>query len=102
MRGNDKPIPYGPMPQSVDEVDHAPAANRRLRYVRNLRSWRLSRHRRFTFHFTPASWMNQVETWFSVLTRQALRRDSFESIPAAHIPHTLPHTLGLALRPGRS
>ena len=39
-------------------------------------------HRRFTFHFTPtsASWMNQVETWFSILTRQAIRRGSFGSV----------------------
>lgn len=34
------------------------------------------------FHFTPtsASWMNQVETWFGILTRQALRRGSFENV----------------------
>lgn len=44
----------------------------------------LGRHRRFRFHFTPtsASWMNQVETWFGILTRQALRRGSFESVRA--------------------
>ncbi len=29
-----------------------------------------------------ASWMNQVETWFGILTRQALRRGSFESVRA--------------------
>ena len=44
----------------------------------------LARHQRFTFHFTPtsASWLNQVETWFGILTRQALRRGSFESVRA--------------------
>lgn len=44
----------------------------------------LERQRRFTFHFTPtsASWMNQVETWFSILTRQAIRRGSFEDVRA--------------------
>ena len=44
----------------------------------------LARHRRVTFHFTPtsASWMNQVETWFGILTRQAIRRGSFESVRA--------------------
>ena len=48
-----------------------------------VRAW-LDRHPRFTFHFTPtsASWMNQVETWFSVLTRQAIRRGSFPSVKA--------------------
>jgi transposase len=47
----------------------------------DVQAW-LRRHRRFTFHFTPtsASWMNQVETWFSVLTRQAIRRGSFENV----------------------
>ena len=34
------------------------------------------------FHFTPthASWLNQVETWFSILSRHALRRSSFTSV----------------------
>ncbi len=46
-----------------------------------VRAW-LDRHPRITFHFTPtsASWLNQVETWFSVLTRQAIRRGSFGSV----------------------
>jgi transposase len=44
----------------------------------------LRRHRRFHFHFTPtsASWMNQIETWFGILSRQAIRRGSFESVRA--------------------
>ena len=44
----------------------------------------LARHRRVHFHFTPtsASWMNQVETWFGILSRQAIRRGSFESVRA--------------------
>jgi len=34
---------------------------------------------RVTFHFTPtsASWLNQVEGFFSILTRRSLRRTSF-------------------------
>jgi transposase len=46
-----------------------------------VRAW-LEAHPRVTFHFTPtsASWLNQVETWFSVLTRQAIRRGSFRSV----------------------
>ena len=46
-----------------------------------IRAW-LERHPRITFHFTPtsASWLNQVETWFSVLTRQAIRRGTFGSV----------------------
>ena len=43
-------------------------------------SW-FSRRKRYHLHFTPtsASWMNQVETWFSILTRQRIRRGSFSS-----------------------
>ncbi len=46
-----------------------------------VRAW-LERHPRITFHFTPtsASWPSQIETWFSVLSRQAIRRGSFRSI----------------------
>jgi transposase len=47
----------------------------------DVRAW-LELHPRITFHFTPtsASWLNQVETWFSVLSRQAIRRGSFASV----------------------
>jgi transposase len=33
------------------------------------------------FHYTPkhASWMNQIEVWFSILARKVLRRGSFVS-----------------------
>ncbi len=42
----------------------------------------LKRHRRFHLHFTPtsASWMNMVEIWFGILTNQAIRRGSFNSV----------------------
>jgi len=35
----------------------------------------LARHRNVSFHYTPthASWLNQVEVWFSILTRSVLR-----------------------------
>ncbi len=41
----------------------------------------LKRHPNVHFHFTPthASWLNQVETWFSLLWREALRGASFTS-----------------------
>jgi transposase len=46
-----------------------------------VQTW-LAQHQRFEFHFTPtsASWMNQIETWFSILTRQAIRRGSFHHV----------------------
>jgi transposase len=36
---------------------------------------------RITFHFTPrhASWLNQIEIWFSILARKVIRRGSFTS-----------------------
>jgi hypothetical protein len=41
----------------------------------------LARHRNVHFHFTPthASWLNQVEVWFSILARRALTGASFTS-----------------------
>ncbi len=46
-------------------------------------SW-LSAHPNVYFHFTPtsASWLNQVEIWFGILTRKALRGASFNNITA--------------------
>lgn len=41
----------------------------------------LARHPNVHFHFTPthASWMNQIEIWFSILSRGALQGASFTS-----------------------
>ena len=40
------------------------------------------RRQRWHLHFTPtsASWLNLIETWFSVLTRKALTNNSFNSV----------------------
>ena len=37
---------------------------------------------RFHVHFTPtyASWLNQVEIWFNLITRRAIRRGTFRSV----------------------
>lgn len=42
----------------------------------------LAEHPRFHLHFTPtsASWLNQVEGWFSLLSRRAIRRGIFRSV----------------------
>jgi len=42
----------------------------------------LARHRNVTFHYTPthASWLNQVEIWFSILQAKSLRGGNFTSI----------------------
>jgi len=36
---------------------------------------------RIVFHYTPkhASWMNQIEIWFSILVRKVLKRGNFKS-----------------------
>lgn len=41
----------------------------------------LARHKNVRFHFTPthASWLNQVEIWFSILEHQSLLGTSFTS-----------------------
>ena len=46
-----------------------------------VRAW-LERHPRVRLHFTPTSgsWLNLVEAFFSIITRQALRRGSFPTV----------------------
>jgi transposase len=41
----------------------------------------LTRHKNVRFHYTPthASWLNQIELWFSILSRRALKGASFTS-----------------------
>ncbi len=48
---------------------------------RKVVAW-LEAHPRLHIHCTPtsASWLNLVESWFSVLTRQAISRGSFDSV----------------------
>jgi transposase len=43
----------------------------------------LARHPRITLHFTPTSgsWLNLVEVFFGILTRQAIHRGTFTSVP---------------------
>ena len=46
-----------------------------------VRAW-LSRHERFTFHFTPTScsWLNAVEGFFAKLSKRRLKRGVFRSV----------------------
>jgi transposase len=46
-----------------------------------VRAW-LARNPRITLHFTPTSgsWLNLVEVFFSIITRQAIRRGSYRSV----------------------
>jgi transposase len=42
----------------------------------------LETHPNVHFHFTPigSAWINQIETWFGILTRQSIRRGTFASV----------------------
>ena len=65
-----------------------------------VQSW-LARHPRVTLHFTPTSgsWLKLVEAFFSIITRQALRRVSLcpahrchhRRRPGAAPPQARPH-----------
>jgi transposase len=43
----------------------------------------LARHPNVHFHYTPthASWLNQIEIWFSILSAKSLKGGSFASVP---------------------
>ena len=46
----------------------------------SVKAW-FARHPRFHVHFTPtsASWLNQVERWFALLTQKQIKRGSHRS-----------------------
>ncbi|WP_307934160.1 IS630 family transposase [Salinispora arenicola] len=46
-----------------------------------VKAW-LNANPRIVFHFTPtgSSWLNMVEIWFGIITRQAIRRGTFTSV----------------------
>ena len=45
---------------------------------KNVKAW-LEKHPRVKLHFTPthASWLNQVEIWFGILSRKVIAVESF-------------------------
>ena len=48
----------------------------------DVQAW-LARNPRITMHFTPTSgsWLNMIEIFFGIITRQAIRRGTFTSVP---------------------
>jgi putative transposase len=46
-----------------------------------VKAW-LAQRPRYHVHYTPtyASWLNQLERWFGLITQQAIRRGSFSSV----------------------
>jgi putative transposase len=59
-----------------------------------LKAW-LAQRPRYHVHYTPtyASWLNQVERWFGLITQQAIRRGSFSSVKelVTKIDHFVEH-----------
>jgi transposase len=74
----------------LNHLDHAVPAELELHLIADnyathkhprVKAW-LARHSRFHLHYTPtyASWLNQVERWFALITHQAIRRGSFRNV----------------------
>ena len=60
-----------------------------------VRRW-LAARPRFHLHFTPtsASWLNQVERWFGLLSQRAIKRGSFRSVADLVMSTTLHSSAG--------
>lgn len=60
---------------------HLILANYGTHKHRKVKAW-LARHPRVHRHFTPtyASWLNQVERWFALITPRAIRRGSVRQV----------------------
>lgn len=76
----------------LDQVEQSTAADQAIHVILDnlsthksppVRRW-LRRHPRVQFHFIPtsSSWLNLVERWFGEITRDRIRRGTFESVPA--------------------
>ena len=98
---HEAPSPSGipPLParhrQTPEKLDlHLVLDNYATHKHANVKTW-LAKHPRFHLHFTPtsASWLNQVERFFGLITQQRIRRGVFTSVPQleAAIDHYLEH-----------
>lgn len=60
---------------------HVVLDNLSIHTTPDVQEW-LDAHPNVRFYFTPkgASWVNQIETWFGVITRQSIRRGTFSSV----------------------
>ena len=64
-----------------DQEIHVVLDNLKTHNNADVKDW-LGKHPNILFHYTPkgSSWINQIETWFGIITRQAIRRGSFKSL----------------------
>ncbi|MEU0649696.1 transposase [Streptomyces umbrinus] len=60
---------------------HVVLDNLSTRTTPEVKEW-LVKNPQVHFHFTPvgSSWLNQIEIWFGILTRQPVRRGTFSSV----------------------
>jgi hypothetical protein len=67
--------------QYADREVHVVVGNLGTHFTLGVRDW-LAANPNITFHRTPveASWINQIEIWFGLITRQAIRRGTFSSV----------------------
>ena len=76
----------------LTRVEHGTAADHDIHVILDnlsthksppVQRW-LRRHPRVHFHFIPtsSSWLNLVERWFGEITRDRIRRGTFDSVPA--------------------
>jgi hypothetical protein len=73
-------VPAGKLIHCIRDTDSTKSIRATHKHPKVM-EW-LDRHKRWTFHFTPTSgsWLNAVETFFSVMTRRRLRRGAFHSL----------------------
>jgi hypothetical protein len=66
----------------IAELCEVPFVAKELRTGRQRRAFLTDPTHKHVFHFTPkhGSWLNQVELWFSVLSRRFLRQGDFASM----------------------
>ncbi len=65
----------------VDKEIHIVVDNLSTHTTPDVETW-LANNPHIHFHFTPkgSSWINQIETWFGIVTRQSIRRGTFSSV----------------------
>jgi hypothetical protein len=67
--------------QYADREIHVVVDNLGTHFTLDVRDW-LAANPNITFHRSPvgASWINQIEIWFGLITRQAIRRGTSSSV----------------------
>ena len=65
----------------ADKEIHVVLDNLSTHATPEVKAW-LEKNTNVQFHFTPvgSSWVNQIETWFGIITRQSIRRGTFSSV----------------------